>query len=87
MPAKQFDFLGSLTGDKANTVVFDNSKLKAAVPEFVTKVPFHKGVRIALDYILNHPECRAEDPDFDKWCDRVIAGVEKLKKEFTSSSD
>lgn len=84
---KQFDFLGSLTGDKANTVVFDNSKLKAAVPEFVTKVPFHKGVRIALDYILNHPECRVEDPDFDKWCDRVIAGVEKLKKEFTSSSD
>ena len=57
---KQFDFLGSLTGDKANTVVFDNSKLKAAVPEFVTKVPFHKGVRIALDYILNHPECRGK---------------------------
>ena len=44
-----------------------------------TGVPFHKGVRIALDYVLAHPECQTEDPEFDEWCDRVIAAVEQAK--------
>jgi hypothetical protein len=46
-----------------------------------TTVPFHLGVRKALDYILSHPECQVEDPDFDAWCDRVIAAQEKAKAE------
>lgn len=78
---EKYDLNGSLNGDKANTVVFDNSKLKRLVPQMATCVPFHKGVRIALDYILAHPECQKEDPEFDAWCDRVIAAVEKLKEE------
>ena len=78
---EKYDFGGSLHGDKARTVVFDNSKLKQLVPQMTTNVPFHKGVRIALDYILAHPECQKEDPEFDAWCDRVIGAVEKLKEE------
>ena len=46
----------------------------------VTKVPFARGVRITLDYVLKHPECQAEDPEFDAWCDRVIEAQEKAKK-------
>ena len=47
-----------------------------------TQVRFDQGVRIALDYILSHPEeCQKEDPEFDDWCDRVIAAVEKSKTE------
>ena len=76
-----FDFEGSLTGDKSVSVVFDNSKLKKLAPEMTTTVPFHKGVRIALEYVLNHPEeCQIADPEFDAWCDRVIESLEKAKE-------
>ncbi len=74
-----FDFEGSLIGDKAASVVFDNSKLKRAVPDMKTTIRFDQGVRIALDYVLSHPECQVEDEEFDKWCDRVIEAVENSK--------
>ena len=75
-----YDFKGSLTGDKSVSVVFDNTKLKRAVPDMCTRVRFDQGVRIALDYVLSHPEeCQRPDPEFDQWCDRVIAALEKSK--------
>ena len=75
-----YDFTGGLKGDKSVSVVFDNSKLKRAVPDMKTTVRFDQGVRIALDYILAHPdECQKEDPEFDAWCDRVIEALEESK--------
>ncbi len=79
-----FDFEGSLIGDKAVSVVFDNTKLKRVVPTMQTTVSFAQGVRIALDHVLSHPELQVEDPEFDKWCDRVIDTLEKAKREFLS---
>ena len=77
-----YDFEGSLIGDKAVTVIFDNSKLKRVVPEMRTKISFDQGVHIALEYILAHPEeCQREDPEFDAWCDRVIAAQQKALSE------
>ena len=76
-----YDFTGSLLGDKSVSVVFDNTKLKRVVPDMRTNVRFDMGVRYALDYILAHPEeCQKEDPEFDVWCDRVIAAQEKAAK-------
>lgn len=76
-----YDFEGSLIGDKSVSVVFDNSKLKRAVPDMRTTVRFDQGVRIALDYVLSHPEeCQREDPEFDSWCDRVIEALEAAKE-------
>lgn len=77
----RYDFKGSLLGDKGNTVVFDNTKLKRAVPGFDTTIRFDMGVRMTLDYILSHPEYQVEDPEFDQWCDKVIDTLEKAKKE------
>ena len=75
-----FDFRGKLLGDKAASVVFDNSKLKRAVPDMQTRVRFDQGVRIALDYVLAHPEeCQKEDPEFDAWCDQVFQWMEERK--------
>lgn len=71
--SSDYDFTGSLTGDKSNTVVFDNSKLKRLVPGFNATVRFDQGVRIVLDYVLSHPDCQVEDKEFDEWCDRVIS--------------
>ena len=76
-----YDFTGGLIGDKANSVVFDNSKLKRAVPDFGPKIRFEEGVRNTLDYVLSHKECQIEDEEFDKWCDKVISTLENAKKE------
>lgn len=74
-----YDFLGSLTGDKACSVVFDNSKLKSVVPGFVPTVRFEEGIRMTLDYILSHKECQIEDEEFDCWCDKIIETLETAK--------
>lgn len=77
---KQYDMEGNLIGDKANTVIFDNTKVKRAVPGFVCTTRFDQGARQAVDYILQHPELQVEDPEFDAWCDRIIAALEQAKK-------
>ena len=75
-----YDFAGSLLGDKANTVVFDNSKLKRLVPGFTATVRADQGIRSTIEYVLSHPECQVEDPAFDDWCDRVIEALEEAKR-------
>lgn len=71
-----YDFAGSLLGDKANSVVFDNSKLKRLVPGFTATIRADQGIKNTVDYVLSHPECQREDPEFDDWCDKVVAAVE-----------
>lgn len=73
----EYGFEGSLIGDKANSVVFDNSKLKRLVPEFTAKVRFDRGVRMTVEYVLSHKECQTEDPEFDAWCDKVIIAMDE----------
>ena len=83
--AGPYDFKGGLTGDKARTVLFDNTKLKRLVPDLQTRTPFAKGVRQTIAYILAHPECQIPDPAFDAWCDRLIAKLEQAKAELKLS--
>lgn len=80
-----YDFKGGLIGDKANSVVFDNSKLKKAVPGFTATMRFDKGVKLAVDYVLSHKECQTDDEEFDKWCDKVILALENAKKEIMNN--
>jgi len=72
-----YDFTGGLIGDKANSVVFDNTKLKRLVPGFCAHVRFDQGIRETIAYVLAHKDCQTEDPEFDAWCDRIIAAREK----------
>ncbi len=80
-----YDFEGSLTGDKSNSVVFDNKKLKKAVPDFAASIRFEEGVGRTLEYVLSHKECQVEDPEFDSWCDKVINAMETAKKEINEN--
>lgn len=73
------DYRGSLIGDKANTVVFDNSKLKRLVPDFTATIRMDQGIKRVVQHILEHPELQKEDPEFDAWCDRVIDALEQAK--------
>ena len=68
-----FDLAGGLLGDKAVTVVFDCSKLKSLVPDFVATKRADQGLRETIEYVLSHPECQTEDPVFDKWCDELVS--------------
>lgn len=79
---KEYDLTGNLLGDKAVTVVFDCTKLKRAVPGFCATTRFDEGVRRCVDYLLAHPELQVEDPEFDAWCDKVIATMEQTKQNF-----
>ncbi len=81
---EKYDLCGGLKGDKACTVVFDNSKLKRAVPGFEAVIRFEQGARYALDYVMSHPECQNDDPEFDEWCDNVITKLESAKQILTS---
>lgn len=73
----EYDFRGSLLGDKSNTVVFDNSKLKRLVPGFTARVRADQGIRDTVSYVLSHQECQVEDSDFDAWCDRVVEALDR----------
>lgn len=74
------DYRGGLIGDKANSVVFDNSKLKRLVPEFVAATRFDQGIKKTVAHIVAHPELQQEDPEFDAWCDKVIGALETAAK-------
>ena len=74
-----YDFEGTLIGDKANTVIFDNSKIKRAVPDFIAAIRADQGIRCTIRYILAHKECQTEDEAFDSWCDKVVEAVKNIK--------
>lgn len=69
--------VGSLIGDKSNSVAFDNSKIKAAVPDFGCKVNWAVGLRRVLAWYEAHPEFQTFDAEFDALCDTLVAAQER----------
>lgn len=78
---KHYDCRGSLIGDKANSVVFDNSKLKKLVPDFVATIRVDQGIKRTVNYILENKEYQKEDIEFDKLCDKIVTAMDNLIKE------
>jgi nucleoside-diphosphate-sugar epimerase len=62
----------SLLGDKAHSVQFDNSKIRAFVPGFRAKVPFFEGAREAVEYFESDPELTISDPRVDSLLDHLV---------------
>lgn len=75
------DYVGELIGDKSNSVIFDNSKIKRAVPDFVATTRFDEGVRRCVAHVYSHPALQVPDPDFDAWTDALIERYEALVRE------
>lgn len=44
------ELLGSLTGDKSVSVIFDNSKIKKLVPGYRADIPFAQGIKRTLEW-------------------------------------
>lgn len=63
----------SLLGDKAQTAVFDNSKLRTFLPGFRFLMPFKDGVRRSIVNLDSDPAAREIDEDWNAWVDDMIA--------------
>jgi nucleoside-diphosphate-sugar epimerase len=64
-----------LIGDKAHSMVFDNSKVKALVPEFATTVTFDRGAAEIVQWYDEHPEQQRFDADLDAAFERMLASA------------
>jgi nucleoside-diphosphate-sugar epimerase len=62
----------SLLGDKAHSVIFDNTKIKKWVPDFSCKIPFEQGAQEIVAWYDQHPEQQRVDPYMDQLFDRLI---------------
>ncbi|HLE92533.1 MAG TPA: hypothetical protein VI753_15390, partial [Anaerolineales bacterium] len=68
---------GSLIGDKSNSVVFDNSKIKRFVPDYLCEVDWAEGVRRSLAWFEAHPEFQTIDREMNSLWDQMISSYER----------
>ncbi len=53
---------GNLMGDKANSAIFDNTKIKRFVPGYIATIPFREGIKRTVEWFDAHPDrIRIED--------------------------
>lgn len=78
---QDYDFTGSMLGDKANCAVFDNTKIKRLVPGFRAKTRLDQGMRLSLEYIMNNKDRQVEDPEFDAFCDKMVDIMRRAEQE------
>ena len=62
-----------LIGDKAHSLVFDNTKLKRLVPDFAATTTWAQGAREVVAWYDAHPERQVVDAELDATLDRVAA--------------
>ena len=76
----QYDehYVGSLIGDKSNSVVFDNSKIKRFVPEFECKVNWAEGVRRAIAWFDAEQSRRSIDEQANQRWDEIVGAFERV---------
>jgi len=61
-----------LLGDKAHSMVFDNSVLKGLVPGFAATTPFSRGAQEVLDWYDEDPSRQVVDAHVDGVMDRLV---------------
>lgn len=66
----------SLLGDKANSMIFDNSKIKSVVPNFTATIPFARGVEEIIAWYDADPSRQVVDRELNQMMDRIIAAYE-----------
>lgn len=68
---------GNLLGDKAHSVIFDNTKIKRFVPGFKAVVTFSEGIRRTLAWFEEREDRRRVVPAIDTAMDQWIAAWRK----------
>ena len=62
-----------LIGDKAHSMVFDNSKLRTVVPDFCATIPFEQGAREIVGWYDEDPARQQIDERLDALMDKLVA--------------
>jgi nucleoside-diphosphate-sugar epimerase len=65
-----------LLGDKCHSVIFDNTKIKRVVPDFVATIPYARGAEEVIGWYDADPARQQVDEAFDQLIDRIIAAYE-----------
>lgn len=68
-----------LLGDKAHSLIFDNSKIKKAAPDFVATIPFWQGAREIISWHDADPARQRFSAERDALIDRIIAAIEAAR--------
>jgi nucleoside-diphosphate-sugar epimerase len=80
------EFSGGLHGDKAHSAVFDNSKIKRFVPDFVATTRFRDGIARSMKWFDADPARQEIDAEANAAWDKLIAsyerGLETARREF-----
>lgn len=69
----------SLLGDKAHSVIFDNSKIRSLVPEFRPVIPFWRGAAEIIAWYSADPARQIVEPFIDRLQDQLIAAIQKIR--------
>jgi nucleoside-diphosphate-sugar epimerase len=67
---------GSLIGDKVNSAIFDNRKIRKLVPDFVCTVDWAEGVRRSIAWFEENPARRTIDENANRLWDRILLAYE-----------
>ncbi|HEX2101204.1 MAG TPA: SDR family oxidoreductase, partial [Candidatus Synoicihabitans sp.] len=68
--------VGSLLGDKSHTALFDNTKIKRFVPDYVATTRYRDGIARTIAWFEAEPARQQVDRELDEKWDRVIAAYE-----------
>jgi len=71
------DWGDGLLGDKAHSMIFDNTKIRRLVPEFNPKIPFAEGARQIVAWYDADPSRQVVDAAFDALNDKIIEAYQK----------
>jgi nucleoside-diphosphate-sugar epimerase len=67
---------GNLWGDKANSVIFDNSKIKQFVPGYIATIPFREGIKRTVEWFDNHPDRIRIDHENNRLMDAILTAYD-----------
>lgn len=66
------DWGGALLGDKAHSLIFDNSKIRSVARAAVDFIPFERGAREIVEWHDEHPDRRTVDKHINQIMDELI---------------
>jgi nucleoside-diphosphate-sugar epimerase len=67
----------SLLGDKAHSMIFDNSKIRRLVPDFKPSIPFWQGAQEIIAWYDADVSRQLVDPYVDEVQDRLVAAMKR----------
>ncbi len=67
------DWGDGLLGDKAHSMIFDNTKIKRLVPDYVAAIPFAQGAKEIVAWFDSDPANRVVDEQLNQTIDRILA--------------